>query len=109
MMKFGAGAPRLPGAPRSRRGCGRRDGLRGEGGHRLTKPTQRTDLLAAITARLARKQAAATEAEIGTILGMSDLTVKQHLSHVFEKLGAGGRNPATLCALEVLSAPRNGT
>ena len=111
----------------------------------LTKPAQRADLLAAIAARLARKQAAATEAEaqrgfhpdfsspdplrvafgltpreaevllwtaqgktnveIGTILGMSDLTVKQHLSHVFEKLGVEGRNPATLCALEVLSSP----
>ena len=36
---------------------------------------------------------------------MSDLTVKQHLGHVFEKLGVEGRQPATLCALEVLSSP----
>ena len=36
---------------------------------------------------------------------MSDLTVKQHLGHVFEKLGVEGRNSATLRALEVLSAP----
>ena len=46
-----------------------------------------------------------TNIEIGTILGMSDLTVKQHLGHVFEKLGVEGRNPATLRALEVLSTP----
>ena len=46
-----------------------------------------------------------TNVEIGTILGMSDLTVKQHLGHVFAKLGVEGRNPATLRALEVLSAP----
>jgi len=46
-----------------------------------------------------------TNVEIGTILGMSDLTVKQHLGHVFEKLGVEGRNPATLRALEVLSSP----
>jgi len=46
-----------------------------------------------------------TNVEIGTILGMSDLTVKQHLGHVFEKLGVEGRNSATLRALEVLSAP----
>ena len=111
----------------------------------LTKPAQRAEVLAAIAARLARKQAATVEAEsqrgfhpdfsspeplrlklgltpreaevllwtaqgktnveIGTILGMSDLTVKQHLGHVFEKLGVEGRNPATLRALEVLSSP----
>jgi DNA-binding NarL/FixJ family response regulator len=46
-----------------------------------------------------------TNVEIGVILGMSDLTVKQHLGHIFEKLGVEGRNPATLCALEVLSSP----
>ncbi len=111
----------------------------------LTKPVQRSEVLAAIASRLARKQAETAEAEsrrgfhpdfsspdplrfalgltpreaevllwtaqgktnveIGTILGMSDLTVKQHLGHVFEKLGVEGRNPATLRALEVLSAP----
>ena len=111
----------------------------------LTKPAPRAEVLAAIAARLARKQAetAETEAqrgfhpdftspeplrlrlgltpreaevllwtaqgktnvEIGTILGMSDLTVKQHLGHVFEKFGVEGRQPATLCALEVLSSP----
>ena len=43
--------------------------------------------------------------EIGTILGMSDLTEKQHLGDVFAKLGVEGRNPATLRALEVLAQP----
>lgn len=111
----------------------------------LTKPAQRAEVLAAITARLARKQAETvaaeaqrgfhpdfsspdplrltlgltpreaevllwtaqgkTNVEIGIILGMSDLTVKQHLGHVFEKLGVEGRNPATLRALEVLAQP----
>ncbi len=110
----------------------------------LTKPAQRAEVLAAIAARLARKQAETaaagaqrgfhpdfsspdplrvalgltpreaevllwtaqgkTNVEIGTILGMSDLTVKQHLGHVFKKLGVEGRNPATLRALEVLSS-----
>jgi DNA-binding NarL/FixJ family response regulator len=111
----------------------------------LTKPAQRAEVLAAITARLARKQAETaaagsqrgfhpdfsspdplrlalgltpreaevllwtaqgkTNVEIGTILGMSDLTVKQHLGHVFEKLGVEGRNAATLRALEILAQP----
>ena len=111
----------------------------------LTKPVQRTEVLAAITARLERRKAeiaevesqrgfhpdfsspdplrlafgltpreaevllwtaqGKTNVEIGTILGMSDLTVKQHLGHVFTKLGVEGRNPATLRALEVLAQP----
>ena len=111
----------------------------------LTKPAQRAEVLAAIAARLARKQAETTEAEAqrgfhpdfsspdplraafgltpreaevllwtaqgktnvetGTILGLSDLTVKQHLGHVFEKLGVEGLHPATLRALEVLAHP----
>jgi DNA-binding NarL/FixJ family response regulator len=42
--------------------------------------------------------------DIGTILGMSEGTVKKHLEHVFEKLGVESRNAATLCALEALSS-----
>ena len=41
--------------------------------------------------------------DIAVILGMAEKTVKKHLTHVFEKLGVEGRNPATLAALEVLS------
>jgi len=44
-----------------------------------------------------------TNADTGSILGMSELTVKKHLVHVFEKLGVDNRNAATLRALEVLS------
>jgi DNA-binding NarL/FixJ family response regulator len=42
--------------------------------------------------------------DIGTILGMSEGTVKKHLEHIFEKLGVESRNAATLCALEELSS-----
>lgn len=43
--------------------------------------------------------------EIGTILGMSEKTVKIHVGHIFEKLGVDNRNAATLRAIEVLSSP----
>jgi len=46
-----------------------------------------------------------SNADIGTILGMSEKTVKQHLGSVFQKLGVEGRNAAALRALEVLSEP----
>ena len=45
-----------------------------------------------------------SNAEIATILGMSEGTVKKHLEHIFEKLGIESRNAATLCALEALSS-----
>jgi DNA-binding NarL/FixJ family response regulator len=44
-----------------------------------------------------------SNADTGSILGMSELTVKKHLVHIFEKLGVDNRNAATLRALEVLS------
>lgn len=47
-----------------------------------------------------------SNAEIGVITGASEKTVKNHLTHVFEKLGVESRNAATVRALEVLSAPR---
>lgn len=40
--------------------------------------------------------------EIGTILTMSEGTVKKHLEHIFEKLGLDNRNAATLVARETL-------
>ena len=46
-----------------------------------------------------------SNAEIGTILGMSEKTVKIHVGHIFEKLGLDNRNAATVRAIEVLSAP----
>ncbi|MFO1498246.1 MAG: response regulator transcription factor [Verrucomicrobiota bacterium] len=46
-----------------------------------------------------------SNAEIGTILGCAENTVKVHTARIFEKLGFENRNAATLRALEVLSAP----
>lgn len=46
-----------------------------------------------------------TNADIGTILGISESTVKKHLLEVFEKLGVETRSAATLRALEALSSP----
>jgi DNA-binding NarL/FixJ family response regulator len=48
-----------------------------------------------------------SNADIATILGMSEKTVKQHLSAMFRKLGLESRHAATLQALEVL--PRRPT
>lgn len=46
-----------------------------------------------------------TNAEIGTILGMSEKTAKIHVGHIFEKLGLDNRNAAAMRAIEVLSSP----
>ncbi len=46
-----------------------------------------------------------SNADIATILGCAENTVKVHLSRIFEKLGFENRNAATVCALEVLSKP----
>ena len=43
--------------------------------------------------------------DIGIITGTSEKTVKNHMTHIFEKLGVEGRNAATVRALEVLSTP----
>jgi DNA-binding NarL/FixJ family response regulator len=44
-----------------------------------------------------------SNADTGSILGMSELTVKKHLQHIFDKLGVDNRNAATLRAVETLS------
>jgi len=44
-----------------------------------------------------------SNSEIGSILGMSEKTVKQHLGSVFQKIGVENRNSATFRAMEVLS------
>ena len=46
-----------------------------------------------------------SNADIATILGCAENTVKVHLSRVFEKLGFENRNAATVRALEILSRP----
>lgn len=46
-----------------------------------------------------------TNADIATILGISESTVKKHLLEIFPALGVETRSAATLRALEVLSSP----
>jgi DNA-binding NarL/FixJ family response regulator len=46
-----------------------------------------------------------TNANIGTILGNSESTVKKHVLEIFQKLGVETRGAAALRALEVLSSP----
>jgi len=45
-----------------------------------------------------------TNADIGTILGISESTVKKHLLEIFERLAVETRGAAALRAIEVLSA-----
>jgi DNA-binding NarL/FixJ family response regulator len=105
----------------------------------LTKPVAKSDLLAAIAARLQRsaQQVCAefkpdfsspaplyglgltprvaevllwiaqgkTNPEIGSILGISESTVKKHVLEIFQVLGVETRTAASLRALEVLSSP----
>ena len=44
-------------------------------------------------------------ADIATILGCAENTVKVHSARIFEKLGTENRNAATMRALEILSSP----
>jgi len=46
-----------------------------------------------------------SNADIATILGCAENTIKVHLARIFEKLGFENRNAATVRALEVLSKP----
>ncbi len=46
-----------------------------------------------------------TNADIGTILNISESTVKKHLLEILGKLGVETRSAATLRALEVLASP----
>jgi DNA-binding NarL/FixJ family response regulator len=41
-----------------------------------------------------------TNKEIGTLLRISEGTVKVHVGHILDKLGAGGRTEAIRIALE---------
>ena len=47
-----------------------------------------------------------TNADIATILGISEWTVKKHVLEIFEKLGVETRTAAGLRAIEVLSSRR---
>lgn len=46
-------------------------------------------------------------ADVGTILGIGESTVKKHLEHIFEKLQVENRNAATLIAIKALGRPDN--
>ena len=46
-----------------------------------------------------------SNSEIAIITGTREKTVKNHLTHIFEKLGVESRHAATVRALEVLSSP----
>jgi DNA-binding NarL/FixJ family response regulator len=49
-------------------------------------------------------------AEVGTILGLSEKTVKIHLGHIFEKLNVETRTAAAMTAMETLARSKvNGT
>ena len=48
-----------------------------------------------------------SNADTGSILGMSEKTVKQHLGSIFSKLGVENRNAAALLAVEVLGRPKD--
>lgn len=103
----------------------------------LTKPINKTDLLASVRARLQRAEQQGrrefkpdfsspaplvqlgltprvaevllwvaqgkTNADIATILGISESTVKKHLLEIFAVLGVETRSAATLRALEALA------
>ncbi|WP_035608316.1 response regulator transcription factor [Haloferula sp. BvORR071] len=47
-----------------------------------------------------------SNADVASILGMSEKTVKQHLGSIFTKLGVENRNAAALQAVEVLGKPK---
>lgn len=48
-----------------------------------------------------------SNADIGSILGNSEKTVKKIMGNIFEKLGLESRTAAALRAVEVLSTPRS--
>jgi len=69
------------------------------------EPLQRLELTPRVAEVLLWVAQGKTNADIGTILGISESTVKKHLLEIFEKLGVETRSAATLRALEALSSP----
>lgn len=47
-----------------------------------------------------------SNADVGTIIGCSEKTVKQHIGSIFDKLGVENRTSASLVAIETLAAGR---
>jgi DNA-binding NarL/FixJ family response regulator len=69
------------------------------------EPLQRLELTPRVAEVLLWVAQGKTNADIATILGISESTVKKHLLEIFEKLGVETRSAATLRALEALSSP----
>jgi DNA-binding CsgD family transcriptional regulator len=46
-----------------------------------------------------------SNSEIASILGISEFTVKRHVSDLFAVLGVDNRNAAAMRALEILNRP----
>jgi DNA-binding NarL/FixJ family response regulator len=70
-----------------------------------TEPLMKLGLTARATETLLWLAQGKTNADIATILGITESTVKKHVQEVFEKLGVETRVAATVRALEVLGSP----
>ena len=69
------------------------------------EPLQKLGLTPRVTDTLLWLAQGKTNADIATILGISESTVKKYVQEIFEKLGIETRGAATVRALELLNAP----
>jgi DNA-binding NarL/FixJ family response regulator len=72
-----------------------------------TKPLLKLGLTPRATETLLWLAQGKTNADIATILGITESTVKKHVQEIFEKLGVETRGAATVRALEVLSSAQS--
>jgi len=70
-----------------------------------TRPLLKLSLTARAAETLLWLAQGKTNADIATILGITESTVKKHVQEIFEKLGVETRGAATVRALEVLGSP----
>jgi DNA-binding NarL/FixJ family response regulator len=68
------------------------------------EPLQRLGLSARVAEVLVWVAQGKSNSDIGTILGISESTVKKHLLEIFQVLGVENRSAATLRALEALNS-----
>jgi DNA-binding NarL/FixJ family response regulator len=69
------------------------------------EPLQKLGLTPRATETLLWLAQGKTNADIATILGITESTVKKYVQEIFEKLGIETRGAATVRALELLNAP----
>ena len=69
------------------------------------EPLQKLGLTRRATETLLWLAQGKTNADIATILGITESTVKKYVQEIFEKLGIETRGAATVRALELLNAP----